>query len=461
MVAIIPLAIFFALILTKVSIVYAIGAMLGFIVLVLTLLNTDWGIYILIFSMLLSPEIGARGTQGEGVTIRIDDILLTVLIFTWLVKMAYNQELGLFRKTPLNVPMALYSFICIISTGAGMIRGDVGFASGFFFVLKYIEYFLFYFMVVNHVTTKKQVENYYKAIIITYFIVTLVAYSQIPSGERLTAPFEGQSGEPNTLGGYLLLIISVNLSVILTPGIIEQRWMKRTLLVVTAMSVVPLLLTNSRGSWLATIPVIIAYMFISETRWIVITFSIVMLMLAPSLMPDSVIQRVKYTFEKGQGYDFTLQEKVMGGIYIDPSASERVRSWEDAFEAYPQHPILGYGVTGWRFLDAQFIRTLIETGFLGLLAFFYLLYTILTKSREIYRGAKIPFFKALGRGFFVATIGMMTHGIGANTFIIIRIMEPYWLICGLVMSIPEIEKRETEKLAEIEAKGAEVKLGAI
>jgi len=56
---------------------------------------------------------------------------------------------------------------------------------------------------------------------------------------------------------------------------------------------------------------------------------------------------------------------------------------------------------------------------------------------------------------------MMTHGIGANTFIIIRIMEPFWLVCGLVMSIPAVEEIETQKLKELEEEVSKVKLGII
>jgi hypothetical protein len=33
---------------------------------------------------------------------------------------------------------------------------------------------------------------------------------------------------------------------------------------------------------------------------------------------------------------------------------------------------------------------------------------------------------------------MLAHGIGANTFIIIRIMEPFWLCAGLVMLLPAL-----------------------
>lgn len=456
----VPICAVVAMILVKVDTVYAITAALGLGVLVLTFINTDFAIYALIFSMLLSPEFGSRTTAGEGVTIRIDDILLFIILFTWLAKTALYKDLGLFKKSPLNKPIAYYTFICFFATGVGMLFGHVKPLNGLFFVIKYIEYFMVYFLVVNHVRTKKQFDHFVVALLVTFAIVVIVAILQIPSGKRLTAPFEGDAGEPNTLGGYLIFIIAINLSLILKPGIIPQAKHRRLLLWLTGVGVFPFLLTNSRGSWAAAIPVVIAYIILSSRRWIIVGFVVFMALMAPIILPDAVIDRIRYTFEKQQGYAATLQEHV-GGVTLDTSASERIRSWKDAWKGIKKNPLFGYGITGWRFLDAQYMRVLIETGFFGLGLFLYLLYSILNETWKVYKYSKIPFFKYFAQGFFVATIAMMTHSIGANTFIIIRIMEPFWLVCGLVISIPFIEEIEMKKLEELKDEVTRIKLGTI
>ena len=455
-----PISIIVALILVKVDTVYAITAALGLGVLVLTFIDTDFAIYALIFSMLLSPEFGSRTTHGEGVTIRIDDILLFIILFTWLAKSALYKELVMFKKSPLNKPIAYYTFICFFATGVGMLFNHVKPLNGLFFVIKYIEYFMVYFLVVNHVRSKKQFDRFVIAMLVTFAIVVIIAVIQIPTGKRLTAPFEGDAGEPNTLGGYLIFIIAINLSLILKPGIIPHPKHRRLLLWLTAISVFPFLLTNSRGSWVAGIPVIIAYIILSSRRWIIVGFVVFLILMAPIILPDTVVDRVRYTFKKQQGYAATLQENV-GGLTLDTSASERVRSWKDAWTGIKKSPLFGYGITGWRFLDAQYMRVLIETGFFGLGLFMYLLYSILNETWKIYKNSKIPFFKYFALGFLVATISMMTHGIGANTFIIIRIMEPFWLVCGLVISIPYIEEIEMKKLEDLKDEVTRIKLGTI
>jgi hypothetical protein len=40
------------------------------------------------------------------------------------------------------------------------------------------------------------------------------------------------------------------------------------------------------------------------------------------------------------------------------------------------------------------------------------------------------------------------HGLGSNTFIIVRIMEPFWLFAGIVMMIPALEAEEVRKAVE-------------
>jgi len=456
----IPITIIVALILIKVDTIYALTAALGLGVLIVTFINTDFAIYTLIFSMLLSPELGTRTTAGEGVTIRIDDILLIIIIFTWLAKTAINKDLGLFRKTSLNKPIAYYIFFCFFTTGMGMLLGHVKPLNGLFFVLKYIEFFLVYFMVVNQINSKKQIDNFSIAMLVTFVIVTIVAILQIPSGKRLSAPFEGDAGEPNTLGGYLIFIIAINLSLVLTPGILPSPKFRRNLLLITAVSFFPFLLTNSRGSWAAAIPVVMGYIILSKRRWMIIGYIAILSLLAPFILPKAIIDRARYTFQEQKGYARTLQENV-GGITLDTSASERVRSWKAAWSGVKKSPIFGYGITGWRFLDAQYMRVLIESGFIGLGFFIYLLYAILHETWKVSKNAKISFFKYLSQGFFIATIAMMTHGIGANTFIIIRIMEPFWLVCGLVMSIPAVEEIETQKLKELEEEVSKVKLGIV
>ena len=120
----------------------------------ITLVSTQTALYLLIISMVFSPEITIGGAVGKGgggrnVTLRLEDILLMVMGFTWLVKTAIYKNLPVFKWTPLNGPMLYYILICIFSTMIGMLTGEVTAKAGFFFVLKYFEYFFLFYMVVH------------------------------------------------------------------------------------------------------------------------------------------------------------------------------------------------------------------------------------------------------------------------------------------------------------------------
>ena len=101
--------------------------------------------------------------------------------------------------------------------------GRVKGITGFFFLLKYFEYFIIYFIAVNHLRGKKQIERFLFTILVVCFVVCIVAVSQVPIGGRVSAPFEGSEGEPNTLGGYLVPMLSIALGLLLAMAAPESR----------------------------------------------------------------------------------------------------------------------------------------------------------------------------------------------------------------------------------------------
>jgi hypothetical protein len=48
---------------------------------------------------------------------------------------------------------------------------------------------------------------------------------------------------------------------------------------------------------------------------------------------------------------------------------------------------------------------------------------------------------------YARAIGLLVHAIGSNTFIIVRIMEPFWFFAGIVLMLPELEHRASPSAA--------------
>lgn len=421
-------------------------AALGVAVFFISFVNIEIGLYILILSMMLSPEIIAGATTemsaGRGVTLRYEDFLLVIIGTSWFAKNAVFKEIGLFRHTALNVPIVLYMLACIISTGFGIMTGNVSAKTGFFFVLKYIEYFIIFFMMVNHVEDSKQINRLIIALLLTCFIVSVIGILQIPGGRRVSAPFEGEVGEPNTFGGYLVLSISVMAGIIIYS---DKPIIKRIMMLLIAFAIPPLLFTQSRSSYLSAFFVVLTFAWFSKKRLIYVSGLIVLIFLSPFIMPKAVKDRVLYTVTQ-QYHTGQIQ---VGDLRIDTSTSARLISWKEAIIDWTKHPLLGFGITGYQFIDAQFPRVLVETGAIGFAAFIYLLFAIGKMAFVHLQEVKDPLSKGIAYGFFAGFIGLIFHSIGANTFIIVRIMEPFWFYAGIVAVLPELENEQLAKSTQL------------
>jgi len=432
-------------------------ALVAFVIFAVSFVNIQWGLYILIFSMLLSPEIMAGDTSaaslGRGITLRLEDFLLAVIGLSWFARTAIDKELGLFLRTPLNKPILFYVLACVLSTGFGMMAGRVELKTGSLYVLKYIEYFIVFFMMVNHVRDTDQIKRFVICLFLTCFIASLIGAFQIPGGGRVSAPFEGDAGEPNTFGGYLVFMGAVAAGLLAKS---ENLRIKQILALLIACIVPPLLFTQSRSSYLAVIPALLVLGYLTERRLIILGLLAIALMLSPLFLPKAVKNRVMFTFtqpeEQGQ-----IQ---IGDLRLDTSTSARIKSWEEALSDFPRHPLLGYGVTGYHFVDAQFPRVLVETGVLGLTAFLYLLYSIFKIALKNLKETKAPFCQGLGIGFLAGFVGLIVHAIGANTFIIVRIMEPFWFFAGIIAVLPILEEQKIEKTQKAAVAGRTLSTGA-
>lgn len=429
-------ALLIALFVSSVTAVKAVAALVFFILFVVAFSSVRYTLYILIFSMLLSPELIIGKTPAREITIRLDDIFLLILLISWLTKTAVYKELGLLRFTSLNRPILLYASFAVLSTMIGLIAGRVNLLSGFFFTLKYLEFFLFFFLVINNVTDIKEAKKFTTAILVTCFIVTLFALYQIPSGERITAPFEGKyGGEPNTLGGYLIIMLSIIISLYIVHPYFR---FKRLLIPLAILIVFSLAYTQSRGAWLGLIAMTMAFIIFSKKRIIFSLVTAILILSIPYITPEVVQKRAKGTFI---GYPGFKQTEKIFGITFDPSASERIAGYKSAFKRWLKHSIMGYGVTGAGFLDTQYIRLLLETGIVGFILFIYVIYTLFRNLLTTYRTTDEPFIKSLSLGMMAAIFGLMGHSITASTFIIVRIMEPFWFLAALAIA-PAMEEKQ-------------------
>lgn len=450
------LAIFAALILMSVPLGFhisrasplgSLGIVAGVVIFTVSFLNVEFAIYMVILSMLLSPEFAATEggiIEGRSIVIRLEDLLLVLIGFSWFARMAVDKSLGLILKTPLNKFILFYVLVLILATVFGAFAGNVQPKSAFFYILKYVEYYVVYFITVNYLKDTSQAKRFLFIALVVTIIVSVYAIGQMPTGMRVSAPFEGEHGEANTLGGYLLFMMSVVLGLMLN---VKDR---KALILFAAMLpviAIPFMATLSRSSWVGLIPMCAALLYFGE-RKLILTLGLVLILAAsPLLMTKQVKERALQTVQGDRQIPGT---RIIAGITLDQSTSDRFSHFEKAFKMWMKRPVFGYGVTGGFMVDSQIFRVMVEAGLVGLVAFFLLLRAIFSNLRDNLKKVTTPFGKGVTLGVLAGFFGLTGHCIGASTFIIVRIMEPFWLLVAIAIMMPELEEQDTEKAAQKE-----------
>ncbi|HXZ44602.1 MAG TPA: O-antigen ligase family protein, partial [archaeon] len=399
------------LIVARTSAGLSLGGALLLVVLLASFLNTELALHIILLSMLLSPEIlvggvggialGKPETKGDVLVLRMEDLVLVGVALAWFARTAIFKELGLIRRTPLNRAILAYVVSLVLATLLGVFLGYVRPLRGFFYTLKYIEYFVVYFMAVNYMQEERQVRRLLATAFLTCAISALMGIAQIPSGERVAAPFEGKYGEPNTFGGYLVfmlaLILGQALSAKTLPG--EAGWFT-----FAGLLALPLLYTLSRSSWLAAIPMLLTLIFLSRRRLMLMIGLGILVILGPVAFPKQVVDRYNYTLNAKEDRG----EYRIGSSRLDTSTSARLKSWEQGFQAWQRTPFLGFGVTGFGFIDAQFVRVLVESGLVGLATFLWLLWRIFQIGTDVHRRVVGTRFEGLSLGYLAGLVALIT-----------------------------------------------------
>lgn len=395
---------------------------------------------LLLFSMLFSPEIGFGAlTHSRGVVVRYDDILLVIIFLAWLAKSAVLKGKAFVTDTPVQTPIIVYTSLCVLSTVFGILRGDIRYEVAVFYILKYVEYFLLYFLTVNVLESKEDIRKYLGYAFFISLAVTVYAYFYYftaGAGARASAPFEAPFGkpgesEPASLGGYYLIVMGV-LFGLLTHGPLFG-WPLAAL----AFIFPSFLLTFSRASYIGFVVMMGAIVLKTERRRLLLISILVFgsaVFYGMKEFSGKVRERVEMTYS-GQ---YAVYEVGFLGVSfkLEESAYSRYAAVRDVFQKWlPRHPVLGSGVTGVGLGDTQYALLLGELGLVGFFAFFWMVYRIYAAAYAVFRTYEEPWIKAASLGLMASLLGLLAQAVGVNTFIIVRIMEPFWFLTAVIMRL--------------------------
>ncbi len=388
--------------------------------------------------MLLSPEIAVGGVPGRNVVIRYDDIFLVMIFFAWLARMAIFKKEGSLAYSPITKPLLFYTLVYIISTSFGVFRGNIEYKKAFFYLLKYIEYYILYFMTLNVLKDEKDFSRYLKYAWIVLIAVIVYSYyyyyNAVGRDIRASAPFEApldspEESEPASLGGYYIIAYSI----LLALSSQYFGWMFLLSIITMILMYNSFLLTFSRASYLGLIVSFTVFIFLSSKKRIFFILAALLGFILALTLPgtsEKVENRIKSTFSGDEAIKSV--NTPFGEIKLEESAWLRYQSLINVINnVLPKHPALGMGVTGIGLGDNQYALVMGEIGLIGLAGFIWLMYSLLKVFYFIYKNSANEIEKVIGLGLLCALPGLLVQGLGVNTFIIVRIMEPFWFLTAL------------------------------
>ncbi len=410
-----------------------IAALVALAVVIGTLVDVQLLLYGVVAAMLLSPEVAVGNVGSRALTLRIEDLIIPLAALAILGRRIVHPRERI-ELEPLLIPFLAVTGARIISTLLAVRDDLVVPSTAAFFVLKQIEYFLVYYLALNGPRRSRDADRLLATLFATALTVAAISSMQIGALDRLTAPFEGKP-EPNTLGGYLVFVMA------LLTGFLLEHPSKRTrfwsALAILGLAV-PMLFTLSRASYLAAIA--IAGCVVLIRRRATAAFAIAVgIALIVVLAPDVVQDRVLSTA--------SIEREAFGShLVLEASAASKLTSWVWIKIAYATRPFFGWGTTGAGLVDVYYPLAFAEGGLFGIAAFLWLQFAVFRLAQRG-RRSHDPGTRALGTGFLVGWVGLLVHSFGANTFLIVRIMEPFWFAAGLLAFRLHAESRRAAALA--------------
>jgi O-antigen ligase len=398
---------------------------------------------LLAIAIALSPSFSAGMIEGGRVIeIRVEDILIVILGLFWIANFLISKR-GKIKKPPLLLPILAWLSIGFFSILINMIFMNIEISRGLFYFLKEVEFFFLFFYVFYHIKNIDSVKCILDFWIILGMLNVCLIIFQLLSGIGYGAygPSMFMERGPLPSGGSFLILFANLFNIFLYYYFHSNlSKIKKMALALCIFSLsIGVISSGSRTAILGLIVVIILSLFFYQFKCGMIKSVLITL----GMM---VIIGVMFYF---------ISDKVPYILNLRPeralkSINGRSGIWIAQLEAMPEktfYYLFGMGKSVWVRLSAeeshsQYVRNFIETGIVGSLIFFFLIFVIIKKSFREFLSSKESLLTGLSSGLLVSTIAMLFISIVAEGFLVVKINEIYWFFTAISMAAMSFNERE-------------------
>lgn len=281
----------------------------------------------------------------------------------------------------------------------------------------------------------KHLTDQIKVIIFSMIIPAALAYYQFFTATGLTLPLEhiynriyGTFAHPNLFAFYLIIPLVLSLVIVVIKN--KKEVATYMFAVLAAIFSALLVLTYTRGAWIA----FMSAMFIVGA----IRYRKILVVMAAALALLYVAVP-------------TVQERAARLVHPDPYGSIvwRFDLWEDGLGYTLNRPFLGHGAGTARDVILKhrgeekgspdphndYLKIMLEFGFIGLAAYLYLLVSVLVLLWKTYQAENRPNFKDLYLAIFALSAAIFIMSFGDNIFRNTALQWTLWSLIGGALAL--------------------------
>lgn len=401
-------------------------------------------------SIFAKPHIWLGITIALAPFLETMQILLFVLasIFSFVLKIMLEEDFK-FRYTPVNAWVIVFIFIYALSA-----LTSLSMMTSIKIAMLIISFILLYFVIINSITTKKQLDAMFAIFVGIGVIISLYGiYQYVFAGtfasssfvdkemfQDITTRVSGTFDNPNVMGEYLLLVIPVALTYFFN----WKGWFRKVIsLGILGIMVICLALTYSRGCYLGIAACVGIFLLLVNLKFIL--FLLAGLLAVPFVLPKSIMNRLTSI-----------------GNTSDSSTSYRVSIWKGAIDMIKDYwyrpigqgtaafnsiyPFYSYSGVGAEHSHNLFLQLLIETGIVGAGAFIGILFKF---YQYLCSGLKLSENKEISIkiiAFISGITGFLIQSLFDNTWYNNRIVLIFWIFIALGVATRNFINRKEDNI---------------
>ncbi|MDA1085410.1 MAG: O-antigen ligase family protein [Verrucomicrobia bacterium] len=336
---------------------------------------------------------------------------------------------GRLRPTPIDSRVLCFFLVCGLSIIVGVSRGTLPRpVFSLLYLFRLLEYVVVGYVTLNIIRSDRDAAALVRSMVyataataVFGIVERIVPYTHDALGDAFYYRIYERglySRDANHVAALLVFGASITFGMAM---LIREPWPCVGLYAVTGVALVAIVLTYSRGAYLATAAAGVLLIALSPSRWRTLVILVALGLVVLALAPDDVSRRLASIGSAWLGEDVSM--------------SGRMTHYQLALQIFADYPLLGAGLASQPrvFYENFYMLLLADTGILGFSAFTLLVAGLVWAAIDLYRSASPPWIRGFAAGYLAGLLGLLVDGCAIVVFLLSRVATPFWYLSGILL----------------------------